>query len=185
MSDLFFPCPHAGATRRKPVSVFPLPATPFPGRCSHAALVRPAHFHEAARGAGHGHKARTTAIQRIYCRAKTLLFSKNRHFFVFIGKTQRFFSLTLGLTSVRLSDIRERRALLKLAFTIKFSQNLNTQKGRVATTLTLRIYTIPKGRTIYLASVSGCCLSIYAGNARSLIVWMSKIQSSRFSHKTT
>lgn len=92
------------------------------------------------------------------------------------------FSLTLWLTSERLSDIRERRALLKLAFTIKFSQNLNTQRGRVATTLTLRIYTILKGRTIYLASVSGCCLSICVGNARSLIVWMSKIQSSRFSH---
>lgn len=46
--------------------------------------------------AGHGHKARATAIQRIYCRhaetAKTLLFSKNRQIiFVFVGKTQRFF----------------------------------------------------------------------------------------------
>ena len=31
---------------------------------------------------------------------------------------------------------------------------------RVATSLTLRIYTIPKGRTIYSHSVSGCCLSV-------------------------
>lgn len=182
MSDLFFPCPHAGATRRKPVSVFPLPATPFPGRCSHAALVRPAHFHEAARGTG---TRRALLLSSAYiAEPKRCYLAKTDNFFVFIGKTQRFF-VPLLLTSERLSDIRERRALLKLAFTIKFSQNLNTQKGRVATTLTLRIYTIPKGRTIYLASVSGCCLFIYVGNARSLIVWMSKIQSSRFSHKTT
>ena len=158
MSDIFFVCSDVGQTRRKPVSVFPLPATPFPGRCSHAALVRPAHFHEAARGAGHGHKARTTAIQRIYCRAKTLLFSKNRQLFCFYRQNTTFFSLTLGLTSVRLSDIRERRALLKLAYN-QILAKFDYAKGGVETTLKLRIYTIPKGRTIYSHGVSGCCLS--------------------------
>ena len=79
------------------------------------------------------------------------------------------FSLTLWLTSERLSDIRERKSVIETRLVIKFSQNLNTQRGRVATTLTLRIYTILKGRTIYLASVSGCCLLICVGNARSLI----------------
>ena len=81
------------------------------------------------------------------------------------------FFVFLQATFVRLSrHIRKRRALLKLAFIIKFSQNLNTQKGRAATTLTLRIYTIPKGITIYSHCVSDCCLSICVGNARSLMV---------------
>ena len=96
--------------------------------------------------------------------------------------SQCFFVL-LQLTFVSLSrHFGKRRALLILAFTIKFSQNLNTQKGWAATTLTLRIYTIPKGRTIYSHCVSGCCLYFCVGNARSLIVGISKIQSSRFSH---
>ena len=158
MSDIFFSLLRRGANALKTSFHFSLPATPFPGRCSHAALVRPAHFHEAARGAGHGHKARTNAIQRIYCRAKTLLFSKNRQFFCFYRQNTTFFSLTLGLTSVRLSDIRERKALLNSSF-LSNSRKIGYGVGWVATTLTLRIYTIPKGRTIYSHGVSGCCLS--------------------------
>lgn len=38
---------------------------------------------------------------------------------------------------------------------------------RVATTLTLWIYAIPKGNAICLVSVSACCLSCPIGNARS------------------
>lgn len=53
--------------------------------------------------------------------------------------------------------------------TLQISQNLNMERGRVATTLTLRIYTILKGRIIYSHGVSGCCLLISIGNARSLI----------------
>lgn len=157
MSDLFFPCPHAGATRRKPVSVFPLPATPFPGRCSHAALVRPAHFHEAARGAGHGHKARTTAIQRIYCRAKTLLFSKNRQFFCFYRQNTTFFFANFGADFRKVVRHKRTKSVIELVLLIEFSQNWIRRTSSI--TLTLRIYTIPKGRTIYSHGVSGCCLS--------------------------
>lgn len=68
----------------------------------------------------------------------------------------------------KVSDIKGRRVLLKLALTIKFSQNLNMERDRVATTLTLGIFL--KGRIIYSHSVSGCCVLISIGNARSPIV---------------
>ena len=54
-----------------------------------------------------------------------------------------------------------RRALLKLAFNNQILAKFESQTRAVATTLTLRIYTIPRGNAIYLASVGGCCLSVF------------------------
>ena len=52
----------------------------------------------------------------------------------------------------------KRRALLNSSF-LSNSRKIGYGVGRGATTLTLRIYTIPRGNAIYLASVGGCCLS--------------------------
>lgn len=81
------------------------------------------------------------------------------------------FFVFLQATFIRLSrHIRKRRALLILALYSQILAKFEYRNRQVATTLTLRIYTIPKGITIYSLCVSGCCLLISVGNARSLTV---------------
>lgn len=184
MSDLFFPCPHAGATRRKPVSVFPLPATPFPGRCSHAALVRPAHFHEAARGAGHGHKARTTAIQRIYCRAKTLLFSKNRQFFCFYRQNTTFFFANFGADFRKVVRHKRTKSVIELVLLIEFSQNWIWSRMGSNNAHATDIY-YPQRENYILAWREWLLLIHSIRQCEKPDKRISKIQSSRFSHKIT
>lgn len=86
-------------------------------------------------------------------------------------KDSQCFFVLLQLTFVSLSrHIRKRRALLILAIYSQILAKFEYRNRQVATTLTLRIYTIPKGITIYSHCVSGCCLLISVGNARSLTV---------------
>ena len=83
----------------------------------------------------------------------------------------QWFFVLLQLTFVSLSrHIRKRRALLILALYSQILAKFEYRNRQVATTLTLRIYTIPKGITIYSLCVSGYCLLISVGNARSLTV---------------
>lgn len=77
-------------------------------------------------------KLRDTSYFRIRHLFYTL-WLKLEHFLILIVKKKRLSTLfrTFALTFVSLSrHFGKRRALLILAFTIKFSQNLNAQKGR-------------------------------------------------------
>lgn len=76
------------------------------------------------------------------------------------------FSLTLWLTSERLSDIRERRALLKLSCSVKFSQSLNRDKEGSNNAHATDIY-YPERENYILAWREWLLLICPHGNARS------------------
>lgn len=153
----FFLAPMRAQHAGNQFPLFPCPPRRFPAAVPtpHLSAPRTSMRRRGARGTG---TRRALLLSSAYiAEPKRCYLAKTDNFFVFIGKTQRFF-VPLLLTSVRLSDIRERKALLNSSF-LSNSRKIGYGVGWVATTLTLRIYTIPKGRTIYSHGVSGCCLS--------------------------
>lgn len=182
MSDLFFPCSHAGATRRKPVSAFPLPATPFPGRCSHAALVRPAHFHEAARGTG---TRRALLLSSAYiAEPKRCYLAKTDNFFVFIGKTQRFFFANFGADFRKVVRHKRTKSVIELVLLIEFSQNWIWSRMGSNNAHATDIY-YPQRENYILAWREWLLLIHSIRQCEKPDKRISKIQSSRFSHKIT
>ena len=81
-----------------------------------------------------------------------------RDYFLFLQQYSTLFAI-FAIDFRKVVRHKRTKSVIETRLVIKFSQNLNMERGRVATTLTLRIYTILKGRTIYSHGVSGCCLS--------------------------
>ena len=107
------------------------------------------------------------------------------HFLILIVKKKRLSTLfrTFALTFVSLSrHFRKRRALLKLAFTIKFSQNLNAQKGRGCNNAHATDIYYPERENYILALREWLLLILLCGQCEKPDCRVSKIQSSRFLH---